>query len=108
MLCGLAGLSLITEALVIADSVSQESDSDSSNLVTALTGLAFFLGGIMSGWKSPGHTVLEPVIAVVPSTLIFALIFPGFFSMGQIATMLGVGLVMAVVGSMLGERYAHH
>ena len=108
MMAGLAGLSLIAEALVIADSVSQDTDSNSSAIVTAITSLAFLVGGVMSGWKSPGHTIWEPAIAVLPSSLLFYAIFPGFFSTGELITMMAVGVVMAILGSIFGERYAHH
>ena len=103
MFCGLFVLSLITGALVIADTVSQDRDSNSAALVTGLTAFAFLLGGIMSGWKSPGHTIWEPAIAVVPSTIGFVLIFQGFFSLGQVLTMLGVGIVSAILGGFLAS-----
>ncbi|GEM_PF-884303 len=73
--------------------------------LTALAGLAGFpVGGWIVGRHSSGHTVLEPMIAAVPATLLFA-----WFFHQDVGTLLTVGLMFvgtlfALVAAGLAER----
>ena len=76
-----------------------------------LTGLpAYFLVGLLTAWGSPGNTLVEPAIAAFFIAVIgFVIdnIFLTILVVGiPIAVTYGVvGLVVALVGAYLGERF---
>ena len=90
MLAGLGGVFLITEAMIIADSVGRDGHETSVTIASALCVGAFFLGGIVCGWKSPGYTLWEPAIAVIPASIVFCGVFAGFFAPEELLWVLGV------------------
>jgi Zn-finger nucleic acid-binding protein len=108
MMAGLGAVSLITEAMVIADSVTQSGSDQTQWVVGIMCCATFFMGGIICGWKSPGFTVWEPTISVIPAGILFWMIFMGLFSLQALGIMLGTGILAALVGGLLGERYGHH
>jgi len=66
--------------------------------------LGFLAGGWTSGRLSPGHTVVEPAIASIPTLLIFAWLFQAGFTLPGVAMVLGVGVVLVMLAALVGER----
>lgn len=69
---------------------------------------AFFLGGLIVGWKSPGNTIMEPALAAIAATIVItSWDFLGGVGEGQIAC-LGCSAIfsfmIALVGAMIGEK----
>lgn len=67
--------------------------------------LAFPLGGVLVGRGSPGFTVWEPGVAAIPTAIVVVLASQG--ALGPLAAVgLAVaGVVLAVLGGALGERW---
>ena len=85
--------------------LASDADVMSNRGQVALAGVVGFLvGGWISGRLSPGHTVLEPVIASIPTLFVFALVFGAGFTPLWMVLMLGVGVVLVMVAAVLGER----
>lgn len=63
--------------------------------------LSFFAGGIITGKKSPGKTVIEPGIASAIALSIMAIVFDAGGSMFSMA----VAFIMGVAGGYFGERW---
>ena len=106
VMCSALGmLSMITEALWIAEEVTQEGTDGTHLLVIMASGLAFLFGGFTIGWRSPGHTIWEPPLAAVPASLAFGVLFWDMFSALELGAIIGIGCLLAFVGGVFGERY---
>ncbi|MDF1662452.1 MAG: hypothetical protein P1V97_11815 [Planctomycetota bacterium] len=69
---------------------------------------AFFLGGLIVGWKSPGNTIMEPALAAIGATIVItSWDFLGGVGEGGVAC-LGCSAIfsfmIALVGAMIGEK----
>ena len=106
VMCAALGLvSVITEALWIAEEVSSADPGSSHLWVIVSSGIAFAVGGFMVGWRSPGHTVLEPMLATIPAALAFGVLFADMFNFLELGFILALGIVLGLMGGVAGERF---
>jgi Zn-finger nucleic acid-binding protein len=98
-LIGVARFWLLQDAL-------QEAPGTARNVeLTALAGLMGFpIGGWLVGRNSRGHTVLEPMIAAVPASLLFAWFFHQEVGPALTIGLMMVGTVLALVAAGIAEQ----
>lgn len=65
---------------------------------------AFLLGGIVVGRGSPGFTIKEAALAALPATIVVAVLAQGRLGLPAIGALVVVGMILALVGGIIGER----
>jgi hypothetical protein len=76
-------------------------------LFAILKPVAYFLGGLLTGYVSPGITIREPAIAAVIVAVAGILFDAGRTGAGTVLLMIisvVIALVLAVAGAQIGER----
>ncbi len=99
-------VALLGEMLWIADTIS-DAEASPPWMVGGMAGLAFALGGFLVGWKSPGFTIWEPALAAVPCVALFGALFSGVFTDDLLIGFAAGGFLLAMIGGVVGERFAH-
>jgi hypothetical protein len=69
--------------------------------------IVYFLGGIVTGYFSPGITLKEPAIGAIIVTILGVLFESGRFGFGRLIWMIITGVIsyiLAIAGASMGEK----